>query len=44
MSVVELFEHYKLQDQNNCNARGNHMDIGPGHFDYPHQDGHTDEA
>ena len=43
MTLAEMFEQYKKQDQNNRAQSGGHIDIGPGHFDYPHQDGHLDE-
>ena len=43
MGVFELFEKYISQAENNNCKNCNHMDIGPGHFDYPHQDGHVDE-
>lgn len=48
MNVDELYEQYKNQgtvDYSDYQHEGNgeHLDIGPGHYDYPHQDFHTDE-
>ncbi len=49
MSASELYSIYESQGVECCsrhedeNYGDGHLDNGPGHFDYPHQDHHTDE-